>query len=275
VVLGSKGEAADAIRRAQAAAKAECGRKLRVLRTDNSGKFTTAEFASYSADEGVQRHYSTLYSPQQNDIVERRNQTVVGMARALLKQRGMLAIFWGEAVVTAVYILNRSPTKALNGRTLYEAWHGRKPAISHLRVFGCLAFSKELDHIGKLDDRSTPGVFIGYAEGSKAYRILDPGTQRVRMMCDVVFDEGRGWTWDKAVDDGSTPMYDNFTVEYVHFEGAGGVPLELPPEGPDTALFLFFSSAASQAFMVPSWSIAALASSLYDRFSERIRRSCN
>jgi hypothetical protein len=176
---------------------------------------------------------------------------------------------------TPMYILNRSPTKALNGRTLYEAWHGRKPAISHLRVFGCLAFGKELGHIGKLDDRSTPGVFIGYAEGSKAYRILDPGTQRVRMMCDVVFDEGRGWTWDKAVDDGSTPMYDNFTVEYVHFEGAGGVPLELPPEGPDTALFLFFSSAASQAFMVPSWSIAALASSLYDRFSERIRRSCN
>ena len=60
--------------------------------------------------------------------------------------------------------------------TPYEAWHGRKPAVSHLRVFGCLAFAKELGHIGKLDDRSTPGVFIGYAEGSKAYRILDPET---------------------------------------------------------------------------------------------------
>jgi len=85
-------------------------------------------------------------------------------------------LFWGEAVVTAVYILNRSPTKALDGRTPYEAWHGRKPAVSHLRVFGCLAFAKELGHIGKLDDRSIPGVLIGYAEGSKAYRILDPKT---------------------------------------------------------------------------------------------------
>jgi hypothetical protein len=46
----------------------------------------------------------------------------------------------------------------------------------------------------------------------------------------------------------------------------GGAPLELPPEGPDMALFLFFSSAASQTFMVPSWSMVALASSLYDRF---------
>jgi hypothetical protein len=97
------------------------------------------------------------------------------MARAL-KQRGMSAVFWGEAVVTAVYILNRSPTKALEGRTPYEAWHGRKPAVSHLRVSGCLAFAKGLGHVSKLDDRSTPGVFIDYAKDSKAYRILDPKT---------------------------------------------------------------------------------------------------
>jgi transposase InsO family protein len=175
VVLGRKGEAADAIRRTQAAVEAECGRKLRVLRTDNGGEFTAAEFTSYCTDEGVQRHYSAPYSPQQNGVVERRNQTVVGMARALLKQRGMPAVFWGEVVVTVVYILNRSPTKALNGRTPYETWHGCKPAVSHLLVFGCLAFGKELGHIGKLNDRSTPGVFIGYVECSKAYAFLTQG----------------------------------------------------------------------------------------------------
>jgi transposase InsO family protein len=75
VVLGSKGEAAEAV----------CGHKLRVLRTDNGGEFTVAEFASYCADEGVQRHYSAPYNPQQNGVVERRNQMVVGMARTLLK----------------------------------------------------------------------------------------------------------------------------------------------------------------------------------------------
>jgi hypothetical protein len=192
VVLGSKGEAADAIRRAQVAAEAECGRKLRMLRTDNGGEFTAAEFVSYCADEGVQRHYSTSYRLQQNGVVERRNQTVVGMARTLLKQRGMLAVFWGGAVVTTVYILNCSPTKALNGKMLYEAWHVCKPAVSHLRVFGCLAFGKALGHIGKLDDRSTPRVFISYAEGSKAYRILDPGTA-----CATKGEDGHGtkrWT---------------------------------------------------------------------------------
>jgi IS30 family transposase len=124
VVLGNKGEAADAIRRAQAAAEPECGRKLHVLGTDNGGELMTAEFTSYYADEGVQRHYSAPYSPQQNSVIEWRNQTVVGMARALLKQRGMPAVFWGEPVVTDVYILNCSPTKALNGRTPYEVGMG-------------------------------------------------------------------------------------------------------------------------------------------------------
>jgi transposase InsO family protein len=64
MVIGSKGEAANAISRAQAAAEAECGRKLRMLRTDNGGEFTVAKFMSYCADEGVQLHYSTPYSPQ-------------------------------------------------------------------------------------------------------------------------------------------------------------------------------------------------------------------
>jgi transposase InsO family protein len=181
VVFGGKGEVANVIRRAQAAAEPECGRKLRVLRTDNDGEVMAAEFVSYYTDEGVQRHYSAAYNPQQNGVVERRNQTVVGMARALLKQRGMSAVLCGEAMVTTVYILNRLPNKALNGRTPYEAWHGRMSAVSHLRVFSCLTFGKELCHIDKLNDRSTLGVFIGYAEGSKPYRILDLGTQRVCM----------------------------------------------------------------------------------------------
>jgi transposase InsO family protein len=73
MVLGSKGEAANAIMRVQVATEAECGRKLRVLHTDNGGEFTVAEFTSYCTDESVQRHYSAPYSPQQNGVVERRN----------------------------------------------------------------------------------------------------------------------------------------------------------------------------------------------------------
>jgi transposase InsO family protein len=93
VVLGSKGEAADTIRCVQAAVEAECGCKLRVLRTDNNSKFTAAKFASYCMYEGVQQHYSTSYGLQQNGIIKWHNQTVVGMAQTLLKQRGMPTVF--------------------------------------------------------------------------------------------------------------------------------------------------------------------------------------
>jgi hypothetical protein len=64
--------------------------------------------------------------------------------------------------------------------------------VSHLRLFGCLSFTKELNHVGKHDDRSMSVVFIDYVEGVKAYRILDPTTQRVRISQNVVFNEGRG-----------------------------------------------------------------------------------
>jgi hypothetical protein len=97
--------------------------------------------------------------------------------------------FWGEAVVIAVYLQNRLSTKILACRTPYEAWHGRKPAVSHLHVFSCQAFVKQLGHVDKLADRSHVGVFIGYAEGAKAYCILDPVAWQVCLARDVMFDE--------------------------------------------------------------------------------------
>jgi hypothetical protein len=125
-------------------------------------------------------------------MVECRNQTVVATARALLRQRRLPAKYWGEAVMTAIHLLNRSLTRSLQGKSPYEAWHGRTPAVSYLKTFGCVAYTKDLGQLCKLDDHGKPGVFIGYAEGAKAYRILDPVTQRVKVSCDVIFDEGHG-----------------------------------------------------------------------------------
>jgi transposase InsO family protein len=151
VLLPSKDAAVEAIKKVKMAAEVESRRKLKVLRTNNGGEFTVAEFAAYCADEGVKRHFTAPYSPQQNGVVERRNQTVVAMARALLKQRRMPSRFWGEAVMTAVHILNRSPTKALKNATPYEAWNGRAPTVSHLKFLavwpipgGSLSFASSM-----------------------------------------------------------------------------------------------------------------------------------
>jgi transposase InsO family protein len=138
-LLATKDEAAQAVKKIKARAEKETGREFKVLQTDNGGEFTCSELAEYFAMEGVKHHFSTPHSPQQNGIVEWRNQTVVATAWALLKPRGMPARFWGEVVVTAVHLLNRSPTKSLQGMTPYEAWHGRAPSVAHLRVFGCVS----------------------------------------------------------------------------------------------------------------------------------------
>ena len=97
------------------------------------------------------------------------------MARSMMKAKGMPTRFWGEAVTMAVFILNHSLTKALTGKTSFEAWYGRKPSMSFLRTFGCIDHvRKTKPSLTKLEDRSTPMVFLGYAEGTKAYRLYDP-----------------------------------------------------------------------------------------------------
>jgi hypothetical protein len=124
----------------------------------------------------------------------------------------------GEAVVIAVYVQNRLPMKSLTGRTPYEAWHGQKPAVNHLCMFGCRAFVKQLSHVDKLTDRSHAGVFIGYAEGVKAYRIFDLAARQVCTARDVVFDEAHGWDWTATT--GASPAVD-FTVEYIYARASG------------------------------------------------------
>lgn len=198
ILQAAKSDAPAAIKRFKAAAERESGRKLKVLRTDYGGEFTSVKFGDYCAAEGIKRHHSAPYSPQQNGVVKWRNQTIVATARSLLKQRGMPAMLWGEAVTTAVFLLNRAPTKALDGKMPYEAWYGKKPAVSFLRTFGCVAFMKKTaPHQAKLDDRSIPVVFIGYENGTKAYRVFDPVSRRVHVTRDLVFDEKRSWDWTK------------------------------------------------------------------------------
>jgi transposase InsO family protein len=94
-LLTTKSDAAATIKEIKAAIELEVGCPLRVLRTDNGGEFTVKEFTAYYGNEGIQRHFSSPYTPQQNCVVECQNQTVLGTARALLKERAMLAWFWG------------------------------------------------------------------------------------------------------------------------------------------------------------------------------------
>jgi hypothetical protein len=194
VLLPSKDHTTDAIKKFKLRAESESGRKFRGLKTDRGGEFNLENFSEFYLEQGVRRQLMVPYSPQQNGVVERHNATVVGAARSMLKAKGLPNQFWGEAVLTAVYILNRTPTRSVKGVTPFEVWYGRKPSVHHFCTFGCIVYVKNTKpFLSKLDDRGRRMIFIGYEQGTKAYRVYDPMTDHVHITRDVIFDEAGQW----------------------------------------------------------------------------------
>ena len=116
------------------------GFSINTLRTDGGGEYIHDQFNRYLLTMGIERQVTVARTPQQNGVAERANRTIMEAARAMLHAAGLPLSFWEYAVMAAVYLRNRSPTKALTDATPYEAWRGDKPDLSHLRVFGCRAY---------------------------------------------------------------------------------------------------------------------------------------
>ena len=138
------------------------------------------------------------------------------MARCMLKSKGVPPKYWGEAVSTAVYLLIRSPTKSVQDKTPYEAWHGKKPRVDHLGTFGCIGHVKNIGPgVGKLSDRSTKMVLLGYEVGTKGYRLVDPSIEKLHISHDVVFEEDGTWDWNNGDSNQLIETAtETFTVEY-------------------------------------------------------------
>ena len=114
----------------------------------------------------------------------------MNMVRSMLKGRNLSNEYWAEAVVCAIYVINRSPTKSVMNRVPKQAWSGMYCSISHLRVFVYVAYAHVLkERRDKLDDKSEKCIFIGYSEQSKAYKLYNPVTKKTIISKDVVFKE--------------------------------------------------------------------------------------
>lgn len=119
-------------------AENQSGLKIKKLRIDRGGEFTSTKFNSHCEENGIGRQLTTSYTSQQNNVVKRRNQTIVSIARCLLKSQEMAGQFWGKVVDTSIYLLNRAPTKSIVGMTPYKSWYNDRPSVAHLRTFGSL-----------------------------------------------------------------------------------------------------------------------------------------
>nr|GEW54883.1 retrovirus-related Pol polyprotein from transposon TNT 1-94 [Tanacetum cinerariifolium] len=141
----------------------QTGRKIKRLRTDNDLEFCSIEFNDFCRDEGIARHYTVCYTPQQNGK------------------------FLGRSTQYGLFLINRSPATAIDCKTPIKVWSGKPVNYSKLHVFGCPAYYHVSE--GKLDSGGEKGIFIGYGNGVKGYRIWSPPERRVILCRDVTSDE--------------------------------------------------------------------------------------
>jgi len=118
------------------------------------------------------------------------SKTLMERERRMLSGAGLGQEFWAEVVETTCFLVNRSPSSALEDKTPKEVWTSKKPSLSHLRVFGCDAYVHvPMEKKTKLDSKSEKCIFIGYKDGLKGHKVWNPTTRKVVYNQDVVFRE--------------------------------------------------------------------------------------
>ncbi|PNX66657.1 hypothetical protein L195_g055208, partial [Trifolium pratense] len=157
-----KGETLGVFKEFKALVEKQVGVPIQILRIDRGGEYLSKEFAEFCSEHGIQRQLTASYTPQQNGVAERKNQTIINMVRSVLLEKGVLRSFWPEAVKWVIHVLNRSPTLAVKNITPEEAWSGLKPSES------------------------------------KAYKLYDPINKKILISRDVKFQEDAAWDWGEA-----------------------------------------------------------------------------
>ena len=149
-------------------AERQTGHKIKAIQSDNGTEYCNREFDTYLKEHGIVRRLSASHTPQQNGVAERKNRTLVEMARCMMRQAEAPPHLWAEAIYNANYTRNRCPTSALNVGIPYSEWTGQIPTVRHMQVFGT-------------------GILLGYAQEAKAYRVYFPQSRSTVVSRDVKF----------------------------------------------------------------------------------------
>nr|GFA84177.1 ribonuclease H-like domain-containing protein [Tanacetum cinerariifolium] len=176
--------------------------RVKIIRCDNRGEFRNKELNDFCSQKGFKREFSNARTPQQNGVAERRNRSLIEAARTMLADAKLPVTFWSEAVNTACYVQNKVLVNKAHNKTPYELFNGRTPAIGFLKPFGCnVMIFNTLDNLGKFEEKGDEGYFLRYSMSSKAFRIFNKRTKRVKENVHIEFLE------NKAIEKGSGPNW--------------------------------------------------------------------
>ncbi|KAM0034614.1 putative RNA-directed DNA polymerase [Helianthus debilis subsp. tardiflorus] len=155
--------------------------KVKRIRSDNGTEFKNQVMDEFCTSKGILHEYSSRYTPQQNGVAERKNRTIIETARTMLVESELPIQFWGEAVSTACYTLNRVLTVKRHGKTCFELLQKRKPDLSYLEPFGGPCTMIEPD--GKFGAKAIEGYFLGYQTPN--FRVWNLATKKVELWSEV------------------------------------------------------------------------------------------
>jgi hypothetical protein len=174
-------------------AQNEFGLRIKKIRSDNRMEFKNSQIEGFLEDEGIKHEFSSTYTPQQNGVVERKNRTLLDMARTMLDEYKTPDQFWAEAINTACYSINRLYLHRILKKTSYELLTGKKPNVSYFRIFGskCFILVKR-GRKSKFAPKAVEGFLLRYDSNTRAYKVFNKSTGLVEVSCDIVFDDTNG-----------------------------------------------------------------------------------
>jgi hypothetical protein len=192
VLFAGKSQTQDKLKGFLRRAQNEFGLRIKKIRSDNGTEFKNSKIEGFLEEEGIKHEFSSPYTPQQNGVVERKNRTLLDMARTMLNEYKTPDRFWVEAN-TACYSINRLYLHRVLKKTSYELLTDKKPNVSYFRVFGskCFILIKR-GRKSKFAPKVVEDFLIGYDSNTRAYRVFNKSTGLVEVSYDVVFDETNG-----------------------------------------------------------------------------------
>jgi hypothetical protein len=189
-LLKSKDEVFNKFQEFKAEIENLTNKKIKTLRMDNGGEYTSKEFDAFCKSIGIRRELTVPHNPQQNGVAERKNKFIEETVKALLNDQYISMFLWGEAKMTEIYVQNKIPHRILKDMTPEEEFLGKKPNVENLRIFGCQVYSHiPKDKRNKLEPSGKKGIFMGYSDSSKAYIIYIPDHHKIEVSRDVTFNE--------------------------------------------------------------------------------------